>query len=83
MITVAERALDHIGRVEPAAEADFQQHHVGGWRENSTKGGRRFHLEHGDRRAVGRPLAFRQHGGELGIGDQSARRRERPVGSAR
>jgi hypothetical protein len=31
------RAVDHVGRVEPPAEADLQQRHVGGVSAKATK----------------------------------------------
>ena len=37
-----QRALDHIGCIEPAAEADFEQQKVGGTDEKTATGRRRW-----------------------------------------
>ena len=71
-----ERTLDHIGGVEPAAEADFEQQHVGGMAREQHEGGRGLDLEHRDRRVAVGALAFGERVGELGVGDQQAAARE-------
>ena len=67
-----KRCIDHVGRVEPPAEPDFEQHHVGGVAcEQQEPGGGR-DLEHRDRLPRIGPLAFLEHGGELVIRYQCA-----------
>ena len=43
------RRIDDVGGVEPAAEADFQQHHIGRVLREQTKRRRGLHLENRDR----------------------------------
>ena len=43
-----ERRLDHIGGIEPAAEADFEQQHVGRMLCEQQEAGRGLRLEEGD-----------------------------------
>ena len=49
VITLASGLLDHVGGVEPAAEADFEQQHVGRMAREQQERRRRGDLEHGDR----------------------------------
>ena len=51
VITVAQRVADDIGRVEPAAEPDFEEEEIGRMAGEHVEGGRRGDLELGDRRA--------------------------------
>jgi hypothetical protein len=67
-----QRPLDHVGGVETAAQADFEQSHIGRVAREQDEGGRRFDLEHGDRRVAIGALAFGQHRSELVIGDERA-----------
>ncbi len=67
-----ERALDHIGGVEAAAEADFQQQHVGGMARKQQQPGRGGDLEHGDRLAGIGAFALLQRGAKLRVGDKLA-----------
>ena len=64
--------LDDISGVKPAAEADFEQHYVGGVarEQKERRGG--LDLEHGDRRVAVLCLAFGERRGELVIADQPA-----------
>ena len=66
------RFRDHIGRVEVAAEPDFQDQRVGGMAREGEKRRRRGDLEKGDRRAGIGALAFFQSRGEFFFGDQRA-----------
>ena len=66
-----ERLLDHVGGVEPAAEPDFEQQHVGGMAREQQEARRGLDLEHGDRLAAVGALAFGQRGGQLFVGDQT------------
>ena len=73
-----ERRVDHVGRVEPAAETDLEQQHIGRMprKQKERRGG--LDLEHRDRlRAVG-ALAFQQHIGQRLVAHQlaAARRAE-------
>ncbi len=67
-----QRPLDHIGGVEPAAEADFQQHNVGRMAREQKKAGGGLHLEDGDRRVAVLCLAFGERRAEFGVADQPA-----------
>ena len=80
---LASGALDHIGGVEPPAEADFQQQHVGRMAREQHEGRRGLDLEQRDRRIAVRALAFGQRIGKLGVGHQHAARRARRGESAR
>ena len=71
MIDGGERLLDHVGGVEPPAEPDLQQQHVGGMAREQQQAGRGRDLEHRDRRAAVGALAFRQRGGQFVVGDQT------------
>ena len=54
-----QRRVDHVGRIEPPAEADFQQQHIGRMLREQIKRRRGFHLENRDRRAgIGLFAAF-------------------------
>ena len=67
-----QRRLDHIGGVEPAAETDFQQHHIGRMLREQTKCRRGFDFENRDRRAGIGPLAMFQHPAQFIVADQRA-----------
>ena len=67
-----ERMIDHIGRVQPAAEADFQQQHIGRMAREQQQADRGGDLEHGDGRAGIGALAFLQRRAELLVGHQHA-----------
>ena len=54
-----ERAFDHVGRVEPSAETDLQQQHIGSMAGEQEERRRRLDLEHGDRRCAVDGLALR------------------------
>jgi hypothetical protein len=64
-----ERLVDHVGGIEPAAETDFQQQHVGrvAREQQERRGG--LDLEHRDRRIAVGALAFRQRIGQGLVGD--------------
>ena len=66
------RVREHVGRVEPAAEAGLEQSHVGGRPREAEQGGRRGHLEEGDRLIAVNPLAFTEQFGERVLFDQRA-----------
>ena len=53
------RAVDHVGGVEPAAQADLEQHEVGRRAREGEKGRGRRDLEEGDRLAAVGLLALR------------------------
>ena len=58
-----QRAIDHVGGIEPAAQADLEQQHIGGMaREQDEPGGGR-DLEQGDGGAGIGALAFVERGG--------------------
>ena len=67
-----QRRIDHIGGVEPAAEADFEQHHIGRMLREQTKRRRGFDFENGDRRARIGALAMLERGVEFVIADENA-----------
>ena len=67
-----ERAFDHVGGVEPAAEADFEQHDVGRMAREQQERRGRLDLEHRDRRIAVRRFAVCERGGEFGVVDQTA-----------
>ena len=69
-----QRLVDHVGGVEPAAEADFEQQHIGRMPREQQEGRRGRDLEHGDRRAGVGALAFLQRRRQLVVGDQRSRR---------
>ena len=77
-----ERTLDHVGRIEPAAEADLEQQHVGGMAREQHEGGGGLDLEQRDRRIAIGALAFGERIGKLRIGDQQPPPARR-AGSAR
>ena len=66
-----ERTFDHVGRVEPAAEADFEQHDVGRMAGEQHERRSRLDLEHRDRRIAVRRFAGCERVGEFGIVDQT------------
>ena len=72
VITLASGSLDHVGGIEPAAEPDFEQQHVGGMPREQQKRRRRLDLEHGDRRVAIGALAFVERVGKLVVADQLA-----------
>ena len=67
-----QRRLDHVGGIQPPAEADFQQHHVGRMLREQTKRRRGLNLEKGDGRAGIGPLAMLQRRAQFFIADQRA-----------
>ena len=75
--------VDHIGGVEPPAEADLHQQHVGRMAREQQEADRGGDLEHGDRRAGIGALAFFQRRRQFVVGDQLALARARPAESAR
>ena len=66
------RMLDHIGRVQPAAEAGFEQQKVGGTRREDRKRGGSRDLEKRDRVVSVHALAFGECPSERRIVDQNA-----------
>src|SRR5215831_16639552 len=52
-----KRLRHHIGGIEPAAEPDFEEQHVGRVVGKQNEGGGGFDLEYGDRRMAVGPLA--------------------------
>ena len=58
---VEHRAVDDVGRIEAAAEADLEQQHVGGVLGKGKEGGRRGDLELGDVVAAVGGLCARQY----------------------
>ncbi len=66
-VTTLAAARHDVGRIETAAEPDFQQQHVRGMLGEEQKGGGRRHLEEGDGRAGVDPLAVLQRRGEVGL----------------
>ena len=78
-----ERTVDHVGGVEPPAQADLEQQHVGRMTSEQQKRRRGGDLEHRDRRAGVGALAFVER-----VARARRRRRARPsparrAGSAR
>ena len=71
-MTVASGAVDHIGGVEPSAEADFQQHDIGRMLREQTKCRRGLDLEDRDRLAVVGLLAMFERGAQFVVVDQHA-----------
>ena len=67
-----QRVFDHIGGVEPAAEPDFEQQHVGRIAREQQKPRGGLDLEYRDRRLAVFGFAFGERRGELGIADQLA-----------
>ncbi len=67
-----DRALDDVGRIEPAAKPDFHQQHVGRMPGEQQQPGGRGDLEHRDRRAGVDALAFAERVRELLVGNQHA-----------
>ena len=67
-----ERMRDHVGGVEPPAEADLHQHHVGRMAREQHERGRGGDLEHRDGGALVDALAFGEHLGKLGVRHQRA-----------
>ncbi len=67
-----ERALDHIRRVEAAAQPHFEQQRVGGMASEQQKGGGGLDFEDGDRRCAVPALAEFERLGELAVADQHA-----------
>ena len=72
-----ERRLDHVGGVEPAAEPDLQQRHVGGMAREQQERRRGLDLEHRDRLAAVGALALLQHVGQRLVADQLTASRAR------
>ena len=64
-ITARQRRIDHVGGVEPAAETDLEQHHIGRMPREQAKCRRGFDFENGDRRARIGPLAMFERGKEF------------------
>ena len=67
-----QRRVDHVGGVEPPAETDFQQHHVGRMLREQAERRRGFDFEKRDRRAGIGLLAMFQRRAQLVIADQRA-----------
>ena len=65
----AGRVVDDVGGIDPAAEAHFQQQHVGRAFGKQQQGSRRGDLEHGDRIALVGRLAAGEGVGEPVFGD--------------
>ena len=78
-----ERLLDHVGGVEPAAEADFEQQHVGRMAREQQKRRRGLDLEHRDRLAGIDALASRSARRPAPRPTPARRRPARRAGSAR
>ncbi len=69
-----ERLLDHIGAVEPAAEADLQQQHIG-WNFRKQQERRRgLDFKDGDRLAVIDALTGEQRVAQVVVADQRPRK---------
>ena len=68
----ARDLIDHVGRIEPAAKADFEQNDIGRMLREQQEGRDGLDLEEGDRRASIDPLAFQQRGDQFVIIDQDA-----------
>ena len=68
-----QRRVDHIGRIEPAAEADFQQHHIGWMLREQPERRRGFDLKDRDRRAgIGLLAIFERRAQFIVAGENSA-----------
>ena len=67
-----QRPVDDIGGVEPAAEPDFEQQHVGRIAREQQKRRGGLDLEDRDRRVAVFGLAFGERRAEFGIADQLA-----------
>ena len=65
-----QRLIDDIGGIEPAAQSDLEQQHVGGMACEQQEGGGGGDLEHRDRRAGIGALAVLEHVAELLVGGQ-------------
>ena len=65
-----KRRLDHIGGIEPAAEADFEQQHVGRMLCEQQEAPRRSCFEKGQRLAGIGALALFERGQQLVVADQ-------------
>ena len=65
-----QRTLDHVGGVEPPAQADLEQQHVGRMAREQQEPRRGGDLEHRDRRARVGALAFGQRIAELIVVDE-------------
>ena len=67
-----QRLVDHVGGVEPAAEADFEQHHIGRMLREQTERRGGLDFEHGDRLAGIDALAMQQRVAQFVVADQDA-----------
>ena len=67
-----QRRVDHVGGVQPPAEADFQQHHIGRMLREQAKRRRGFDFENRDRRAGIGALAMFERRAQFVIADQHA-----------
>ena len=67
-----QRMVDDVGGVEAAAQADFQQQHVGRVAREQHECRRRLDLEHGDRRFAIEAFALAERVGKLGVRNQHA-----------
>ncbi len=67
-----QRTLDDIGGVEPAAQSDFQQQHIGGMAREQQKCRGGLDLEYGNRRIAVFRLAFGKRRRKLVIADEFA-----------
>ena len=67
-----ERTFDHVRGIEPAAEPDFEQQHIGriARKQKKCRGG--FNLEHGDRCVAIFGLTLGERFGQFGIADELA-----------
>ncbi len=70
VITLAKRLVDDIGGIEPSAEPDFEQQHIGGMAREQKKRSRGLDLEHRDRLTGIDALAFFQRGDQLVVRNQ-------------
>jgi hypothetical protein len=75
-----KRRLDHIGGIEPPAEPDFEQEHIGRMLRVKTESGGRLGLEKGQRLAGIGLLDALERGVQFVIADQPARETEALAG---
>jgi len=69
---MGELSFHWLDGVEPPAETDFQQHHIGGMLREETKCRRGFDFKNGDRRTRIGPLAMFQRRVQLVIVHEGA-----------
>ncbi|MGY4380988.1 hypothetical protein ACVWZ3_008627 [Bradyrhizobium sp. i1.3.6] len=70
VITQAAGCVDHIGRIEPTAEADLKQHDIGRVLREQMEGSRGLQLEHGRGFAGIDPLDLFQNRAQFIVADQ-------------